>query len=54
MAGVWPTISTILGIVIEEVWAIFAYPNFFDLISIFATRGYWKFVGKSSTAEKCF
>jgi len=39
-------IPTILGMVIEEVRTIFAPPNFFDLISSFAARGYWKFEGK--------
>ena len=35
-----------LGTVIEEVCTIFAAPNFFDLISSFATIAYWKFEGK--------
>jgi len=37
-------IPNILGMVIEEVRAIFA-PNFFDPIISFAARGYWKLVG---------
>jgi len=45
-AGARPTIPTILGMAIEEVRTIFAPPNFFDPISSFAARGYWKFVGK--------
>jgi len=40
IAGVRHTIATILGTVIEEVSAIFAPPNFSDLISSFATRSY--------------
>ena len=52
--GARPTIPTILGMVIEEVRNIFAPPpNFFDPISSFAARGYWKFVGKCPTAGKC-
>jgi len=39
-AGGRPTIPTIVGMVIEEVRAIFAAPNFFDPISSFAARGY--------------
>ena len=34
------TITTILGMVIEQVRPIFAPPNFFDPISSFATRGH--------------
>jgi len=45
-AGARPTIPTILGMVIEEVRAIFAPLNFIDPISSFAGTGYWKFVGK--------
>jgi len=38
-AGARPTIPTIPGVVIKEVRAIFAAPNFFDPISSFAARG---------------
>ena len=41
-----PTIPTILGMVTEEVRTIFASLTFFDLSSSFASKGYWKFVGK--------
>jgi len=39
-AGARLTIPTILGMVIEEVRPIFAPPNFFNPVSIFAARGY--------------
>ena len=39
-AGARPMISTILGVVIEEVRTIFAPRNFFDPISSFAAGGY--------------
>ena len=45
-AGARHTIPTILCMVIEEVCPIFAPPNFFEPISCFAVRGYWKFVRK--------
>ena len=38
--GAPPMIPTILGMMIEEVRAIFARPDFFDPISSFAARGY--------------
>ena len=38
-AGERPTIPTVY-LVIEEVRAIFALPNFFDPISSYAARGY--------------
>jgi len=45
-AGARPTIPTILGMVIEDVRPVFAPPAFFDPISSFAAKGYWKFEGK--------
>jgi len=45
-AGGRLTIPTVLGVVIEEVRAIFAPQTFSDPISSFAARGYWKFVRK--------
>ena len=40
IAGARPTIPTILGMVIEEVRAIFAPLTVFDLIGSFAAMGY--------------
>ena len=45
-AGARPTIPTILGMVIEDDRTIFAHPNFFDPISIFAAIGLVKICGK--------
>jgi len=45
-AGAWPTILTILGMVIKKVCAILHSPNFFDPIRNFTARGYLKFEGK--------
>jgi len=52
-AGTRPTIPTTVGTVIEEVRAIYAPPKFLDPISTFASRVYWKFVGKCPAAGIC-
>ena len=39
-AGARPTISTVLGMVIEEVRPVFAPPTFFNPINSLAVRGY--------------
>ena len=53
-AGARPTISTILGMVIEEVCHFCTPLTFFYPISNFAARGYWKLVGKCPHRRKMF
>jgi len=45
-------IHTVLGMVTEDVLAIFAPSTFADPVSSFAISGYWKFVGKCPRCVK--